>query len=85
MKGDRITTKRLLNTARGQIEGIIKMVEENRYCIDISNQIMACQAILTKVNREGLRAHLENCVIDACGEQGKEKINEIAQVLEKLL
>ena len=85
MKGDRITTKRLLNTARGQIEGIIKMVEENRYCIDISNQIMACQAILTIVNREVLRAHLENCVIDACGEQGKEKINEIAQVLEKLL
>ena len=85
MKGDRITTKRLLNTARGQIEGIIKMVEENRYCIDISNQIMACQAILKKVNREVLRAHLENCVIDACGVQGKEKINEIAQVLEKLL
>ena len=46
---------------------------------------MACQAILTKVNREVLRAHLENCVIDACGEQGKEKINDIAQVLEKLL
>ncbi len=85
MKGDKVTTKRLLNTARGQIEGIIKMVEENRYCIDISNQIMACQAILTKVNGEVLRAHIENCVIDACGEQGKEKITEIAQVLEKLL
>ena len=74
MKGDRITTKRLLNTARGQIEGIIKMVEENRYCIDISNQIMACQAILTKVNREVLRAHLENCVIDACGEQDRKSV-----------
>lgn len=85
MKGDKITTKRLLNTARGQIDGIIKMVEENRYCIDISNQIMACQAILTKVNREVLRAHIEHCVMDACGEQGKEKIAEIAQVLDKLL
>lgn len=85
MKGDKVSTTRLLKTARGQMDGIIKMIEENRYCIDISNQIMACQAILTKVNKEVLNAHIHHCVMDACGEQGKEKLTEIAQVLDKLL
>ena len=85
MRGDKISTVRLLNTARGQMEGIIKMIEENRYCIDISNQIMACQAILAKVNKEVLQAHISNCVMEACGEQGKEKVAEIAEILNKLL
>ena len=37
---------RLLRTAAGQIEGVVKMIDEKKYCIDISNQIMAAQAIL---------------------------------------
>lgn len=85
MTGDKISTTRLLKTARGQMDGIIKMIEENRYCIDISNQIMACQAILAKVNKEVLHAHINHCVMDACGEQGKDKVAEIAQILDKLL
>ena len=85
MMGDKISTARLLRTARGQMDGILKMIEEDRYCIDISNQIMACQAILSKVNKEVLQAHIGHCVMDACGEQGKDKVAEIAQILEKLL
>ena len=85
MKGDKISVARLLRTARGQMDGILKMIEEDRYCIDVSNQIMACQAILSKVNKEVLQAHISHCVMDACGEQGKEKVAEIAQVLDKLL
>ena len=38
MKGDKKKTLQLLRTARGQIDGIIKMIEDDRYCIDISNQ-----------------------------------------------
>lgn len=85
MKGDKISAARLLRTARGQMDGILKMIEEDRYCVDISNQIMACQAILTKVNKEVLHAHISHCVMEACGEQGKEKVAEIAQILDKLL
>ena len=59
MKADHAQVARLLKTARGQIDGILKMVEEDRYCIDISNQLMATDAILRKANREVLRAHLE--------------------------
>ena len=53
---------RLLKTARGQMDGIIKMVEEDRYCIDISTQVMAAEAMLNRVNQEILTAHLKHCV-----------------------
>ena len=85
MTADREKTMRLLKTSRGQIDGIIKMIEENRYCIEISNQIMACQAILSKVNKEVLNAHLCNCVLHSTGEDSKEKLQEISAILDKLL
>ena len=47
-KNNNVKTIRLLKTARGQIEGIIKMIEEERECIDISSQILATQSILKK-------------------------------------
>ena len=46
MKADPAQVNRLLKTARGQIDGILKMVEEDRYCLDVSSQIMAAQSIL---------------------------------------
>ena len=85
MTADREKTMRLLKTARGQIDGILKMIEENRYCIEISNQIMACQAILSKVNKEVLNAHLCNCVLNSTGDDSKEKLQEISTILDKLL
>ncbi len=85
MTADRNKVIRLLKTARGQIDGILKMIDENRYCIDISNQITACQAVLSKVNREVLNAHLKNCVLNSSGEDSKEKLEEIAKILDQLL
>jgi len=74
-----------LKTARGQLDGLIKMVEEDRYCIDISNQLMATIAILRKVNRDVIQAHLESCVVDAFQTgQEREKIEEIMGIVEKL-
>ena len=51
-------TMRLLKTARGQIEGIMKMVEEDRYCIDISTQLMATQSLIGRINADVLKAHI---------------------------
>ena len=65
MQADHTKITRLLKTARGQIDGILKMVEEDRYCIDISTQLMACEAILKKANKEILGAHMKHCVHDA--------------------
>ena len=58
MKADPAQVNRLLKTARGQIDGILKMVEEDRYCLDISSQIMAAQSILKKANRMVLETPL---------------------------
>lgn len=85
MKADKVKINRLLKTAAGQIEGITKMVEEDRYCMDISNQIMAVQSILRKANNEILKAHMEMCVKQAftAGNE-KEKIDEIISLLNKV-
>ena len=86
MKADRKKIERLLKTARGQIDGILRMVEEDRYCIDISHQLMATEAILNKVNKEILSAHLKNCVSHAeTQEQMEEKIDELVSMLGKIL
>ena len=67
MRADKTKVERLLKTARGQIDGLLKMVEEDRYCIDISNQLLATEAILKKANREILHNHLAGCVNEAFG------------------
>ena len=85
MTEDRQKIRQLLSTARGQVDGIIKMLDENRYCIDVSNQIMACQAILSKVNKMVLHNHLQSCVLNAQGDDAKAKMEEISAILDKLL
>ena len=86
MQRDDVKLIRLLKTAGGQIDGIIKMIEEKKYCIDVSNQIMAAQAILSRVNKEVLNAHLHSCVL-ASIESGDatQKVDEISAVLDKLI
>lgn len=85
MRADKAKVTRLLKTARGQLDGLLKMVEEDRYCIDISNQLMATQAILRNVNREILHEHLHCCVSESMdSEEGREKIEEIMSVIDKL-
>ena len=85
MRADKNQVTRLLKTARGQLDGILKMVEEDRYCVDISNQLMATEAILRRINKEILAAHINCCVQDAIQNgNGEEKIEELVQVLDKL-
>lgn len=85
MKADKVKIKRLLKTAYGQIEGISKMVDENRYCMDISNQILAVQSILKKANNEILKAHMHSCVKDSFVKGNEdEKIDEIISLINKL-
>ena len=86
VKADRAKIEKLLKTARGQLDGILRMVEQDRYCIDISTQIMAAQAILTKVNREILLAHMNSCILKETDESNREeRIAELTHVMEKLL
>ena len=85
MKADHTQVQRLLKTARGQIDGILKMVEEDRYCLDVSNQLMATQSILKKVNRMVLKAHMDCCVRDAVNSgEPDSKLEELTALLDKL-
>ena len=86
MEADEAKIEKLLKTARGQLDGILRMLDQDRYCIDVSNQIMATQAILTKVNREILIAHMNSCIMNETDESNRtERIDELTHVLEKLL
>ena len=86
MKADQKQITRLLKTARGQIDGIIKMIEDDRYCIDISNQIMATQAILKRANKEIICAHMQHCVHDAIGSKDADlKIEEMMNIINQLM
>ena len=86
MKADKAKIEKLLKTARGQLDGILRMLDQDRYSIDVSNQIMATQAIHTKVNREILIAHMNSCIMNETDESNRtERIDELTHVLEKLL
>ena len=86
MMADQKTVLRLLKTARGQMDGIIKIVEEDRYCIDISTQVMAAEAMLNRANKEILTAHLKHCVNTAqTQEEREQKIDELVDMLGKIL
>ena len=83
---DKKQVTRLLKTARGQIDGILKMVEEDRYCIDISHQILGCEAIWKRANKEVLKSHMTNCVNDSVNSKDcDQKIEEMIKVLDNLL
>ena len=80
MKADHTQVTRLLKTARGQIDGILKMVEEDRYCLEVS-----AQSILKKANRMVLKSHMDCCVREAVASGAPdEKLEELAALLDKL-
>ncbi len=71
-----------LNRVEGQIRGIAKMVEQDRYCIDVVTQIEAARAALTRVESDLLRQHLGHCVHRA---MKSKNAAEQEKVIEELL
>lgn len=85
MQADKKQIVRLIKTARGQLDGILKMIEEDQYCVDIATQLMAADAIIRKANREVLSAHIKGCVKDAMENgKGDQKIDEMIQLIDKM-
>lgn len=88
MKANNEKIVRKLKTVKGQIEGLLKMVEDDRYCVDISNQIMASISILKNINTDVLNAHLEHCVHQAISsgnvEEIEKKFEEVEKIIKKL-
>lgn len=73
-----------LKRIEGQVRGVQKMVEENRYCIDILVQISAIQARLKKVGLHLLERHANHCVSKAIREGGgEESLRELMDVIKQ--
>ena len=75
-----------LKTIEGHLKGIVRMVEEDAYCIDVIRQIQAVQAALNKVSGMVLSDHLNSCVITAIrGDDPAERervLTEISEVFD---
>ncbi len=83
---DNETTLRRLKTVEGHLRGVIRMVEQDVYCIDVIRQIQAVEAALNKVSTQILENHLDSCVTTAIqGQNPKERervFKEITEVFE---
>ena len=79
---DTETLKRL-KTIEGHMRGVIRMVEEEVYCIDVIRQIQAVQAALNKVSANILEEHLDSCVITAIkGNDPKERERVLKEIID---
>ena len=76
-----------LNRIEGQVRGIARMVEDDRYCIDVLTQLQAVRAALGKVETELLRNHLGHCIegaiISGDKAQQRRKAEELIELLER--
>ncbi len=73
---------RLLKIACGHLEGVIKMVEDERYCIDISTQLLAVISLLRKSNTMVINKHIETCVREAVATGNvEEKLKELEEIM----
>ncbi len=88
MKADHKTVSRLVSNARGQLDAVLRMIEEDRYCMDISTQLLAAQSIIKRANREVLKGHVEHCIREAMesgdAEAAEQKVQELLEYVEKM-
>ena len=75
-----------LKIARGQIDGIIHMIDEGRYCIDVADQLLAVQSLIKKAELAVLQGHMSHCVREACLQHDPdEKLEELNKIMAKLI
>jgi CsoR family transcriptional regulator, copper-sensing transcriptional repressor len=73
-----------LSRIEGQVRGVSRMIEEERYCIDVLNQIQAIKAALKKVEEDLLKSHASHCVAHAIkngdAEDQRRKFDELVEL-----
>ena len=76
-----------LKRIEGQVRGVARMIEEDRYCIDVLTQLQAVRAALVRVETEMLKGHLGHCIESAIvsGDQAeqRQKASELIELLER--
>ncbi|HVL91358.1 MAG TPA: metal-sensitive transcriptional regulator [Actinomycetota bacterium] len=78
-----------LRRIEGQVRGIARMIQEDKYCIDVLTQVSAAVAALDKVGLKVVGSHMRTCVRDAVaapgGDAGEAHIQELVDSLERFL
>ena len=74
-----------LNRIEGQVRGIRRMVEDDRYCVDIMTQVSAIQAALGAFNKELLSEHIRSCVVHDIREGDDAVVDELVTLLSKMV
>jgi DNA-binding FrmR family transcriptional regulator len=75
-----------VNRLEGQVRGIGRMIDEDRYCIDIVNQLTAIQAAARELSLQLLGSHVSHCVVDAVhADNAEPKIQELIDTLGKAM
>ena len=74
-----------LNRIEGQVRGIKKMLEEERYCVDILTQVSAVQSALNAFNKELLGEHIKTCVVNDIRQGNDEVVDELVSLLQKMM
>lgn len=74
-----------LNRIEGQIRGIRKMLEDDRYCVDILTQVSAVQSALNAFSKEFLGQHIKSCVVHDIQEGKTEVVDELVVLLQKMM
>ena len=81
---DKAGLTRRINRIEGQVRGVAKMIEQDRYCVDILTQISAIQSALDAMGLQLLEHHTRGCVRNALrSDQGDAAINELMTVMKK--
>ena len=76
---------RRLNRIEGQIRGVKGMVEEERYCVDILNQVSAIHSALNGFNKVLLSSHINTCVVKDIRDGKEEAVDELCETIKKLM
>ena len=74
-----------LNVIEGQVRGVKKMLEEDRYCVDILTQISSIQAALNGFNKQLLARHIKSCVCDDIRAGNDNAVDELCELLKNLM
>lgn len=83
-KDEKKYLKTRLNTIEGQVRGVSKMIEEDKYCNDVLTQLLAINKSIRSLSNDILKSHLSSCVVDDIKEDKLEVIDEVMELIGRL-
>lgn len=76
--------RRRLNTIEGQVRGVSKMIDEDKYCSDVLTQLLAINKSIKSLSTEILKGHLSTCVVEEIKNNNCDVIDEVMKLIDRL-